>query len=77
MTAQVSAPSLLDEILTVSDVAKLLKFSKGQVYDLTRSRAKIRQTVPIPTLRINGNLRFLRSEIEQWLRQLSTSGKVR
>ena len=76
MTAQVSAPSLLDEILTVSDIAKLLKFSKGQVYDLTRSRAKIRQTLPIPTLRINGNLRFLRSEIEQWLRQLSTSGKV-
>jgi predicted DNA-binding transcriptional regulator AlpA len=65
------APSLLNEILTVSDVAQLLKFSKGQVYDLTRSRAKVRQTLPIPTLRINGNLRFLRSDVEKWLRQLS------
>jgi len=65
-----------DEVLTVSDVAKILKFSKGQVYDLTRSRARVRQTLPIPTLRINGNLRFLRSEVEQWLRQLSTSGRA-
>jgi predicted DNA-binding transcriptional regulator AlpA len=72
MTAPALAvPSLLNEILTVSDVAQLLKFSKGQVYDLTRSRAKVRQTLPIPTLRINGNLRFLRSEVENWLRQLS------
>jgi predicted DNA-binding transcriptional regulator AlpA len=64
------------EILTVSDVAKLLKFSKGQVYDLTRSRAKVRQTRPIPVLRINGNLRFRRSDIEQWLNGLAEAGRV-
>jgi len=64
-----------DEVLTVSDVATILKFSKGQVYDLTRSRAKVRQTLPIPTLRINGNLRFLRSDIGQWLRQLAEVGR--
>jgi predicted DNA-binding transcriptional regulator AlpA len=64
------------EILTVSDVAKLLKFSKGQVYDLTRSRARVRQTLPIPTLRINGNLRFRRSDIEQWLNRLAEAGRV-
>lgn len=71
------APSLLNEILTVSEVAQLLKFSKGQVYDLTRSRAKVRQTLPIPTLRVNGNLRFLRRDVEAWLEKLAEEGRAR
>lgn len=66
----------ISEILTVEDLASWLKFSKGQVYDLTRSRAKARHSYPVPTLRINGNLRFLKSDIEKWLRQLSDAGRV-
>jgi len=66
----------ISEILTVEDLASWLKFSKGQIYDLTRSRAKVRHSYPVPTLRINGNLRFKRSDIEAWLSRLAEEGRV-
>ena len=62
---------LENEILTVDDLAALLKMSRGQIYDLTRSRAKARQPLPVPVLRINGNLRFRRTDIVKWLDKLA------
>jgi excisionase family DNA binding protein len=59
------------EILTVEEVASLLKMSKRQIYEQTRQRGQVRQEHPIPTLRINGNLRFRRSDIEAWLNRLA------
>jgi excisionase family DNA binding protein len=69
--ASVSAPPTetplqLGDILTIQQVADLLQFSKRQVYELTRKRGQGIDN-PIPTLRINGNIRFRRRAIEAWL----------
>ena len=55
------------EILTVKQVAEMLKMSSGQVYEMTRKRTRSRRTYPIPFLKLNGNLRFRRSDIVIWL----------
>ena len=56
-----------NEILTVDDLAVLLKMKRSQIYTMTRHRAKARQLLPLPFLRINGNLRFRRTDIAKWL----------
>ena len=60
------------EILTVEEVAAMLKMSKRQIYEQTRKRGQVRQEHPIPILRINGNLRFRKADIEAWLDQLAS-----
>jgi excisionase family DNA binding protein len=51
------------EILTIDDLAKLLRCKRRAVYSLTRSRAKN----PLPTLRLGIGLRWRRSDVERWL----------
>jgi excisionase family DNA binding protein len=65
-TSETPAPLQLGDILTIQQVADLLQFSKRQVYELTRRRGQGIDN-PIPTLRINGNIRFRRRAIEAWL----------
>jgi predicted DNA-binding transcriptional regulator AlpA len=57
----------MTEILTIEELAALLKMTRGQVYTLTRSRSRVRMDHPIPILKINGNVRFRRRDIEGWL----------
>lgn len=59
------------EILTLDDVAKLLKMTRNQVYTMTRARSQERMEVPLPVLRINGNLRFRRNDVEAWVETLA------
>jgi len=68
-------PAFHDQILTVNEVAALLKMSRDQIYEMTRHRAKVRQAHPLPTLRINGNLRFSLRAIEAWLNRLSAESE--
>ena len=56
------------DIITVAELAQMLKMSKSQVYEQTRKRARLRQTKPLPYLRINGNLRFSRAAVDAWLK---------
>jgi excisionase family DNA binding protein len=60
------------EILTVADLAAMLKMSKGQVYEMTstRTRTGSMRDNPIPVLKINGNVRFRRSDVETWIEKL-------
>ena len=60
------------EILNLDDVAKLLKMTRNQVYTMTRARSQERMEVPLPVLRINGNLRFRKDDIEKWIATLAT-----
>jgi hypothetical protein len=56
-----------NEILTVDDLAALLKMKRSQKYDLTRKRARVRHAFSVPLLRINSNLRFrASSQAEHW-----------
>jgi hypothetical protein len=59
------------EILTADEVGAMLKLSKRSVYQLTCARVRQGQKHPLPLLRINGNLRFRKPDVEQWLQQLA------
>lgn len=65
----------MSEILTIDEVAALLKMSRRQVYELTRARTRETSPHPIPLLRINGNTRFRRADVEAWLEELATDNK--
>lgn len=58
------------ELLDTKEVAALLKMSKRQVDTLCESRTREKQKHPIPVIKINGNRRFLRADVEAWLLKL-------
>lgn len=60
------------QILDVNDVAKLLKMTTKQVYSLTKTRYRMRHGDPIPSFKVNGNLRFRLDHVLDWLDRLST-----
>ena len=63
-----------DVILTVADLARILKTKESSVYNLTRRRGAARYDNPIPVLRLPCGLRFRRSSIMAWLESLETRG---
>jgi predicted DNA-binding transcriptional regulator AlpA len=65
------------EILTVADLAAMLKMSKGQVYEMTstRTRSGNMREHPLPVLKINGNLRFRKCDVEDWIEKLVRHGR--
>ena len=69
----------MTEILTVAELATMLKMSKGQIYEMTstRTRTGSMRENPIPVLRINSNIRFRKSDIEDWIEKLAANGKRR
>lgn len=69
-------PVSQSQILTVDELAEWLKMSRRQIYEMTRTRGKVRADHPIPVLRINGNVRFRRSDIEAWLNRIAVSERV-
>jgi hypothetical protein len=59
------------EIITVGTVGEMLKLSVRSVYALTCKRTRESQKNPIPMIRVNGNLRFVKQDIEAWISKLS------
>jgi predicted DNA-binding transcriptional regulator AlpA len=55
------------EIITVAEVAAILKCRPSSVYNLTRKRGLARYAHPLPVIRLPLGLRFKRSSILQWL----------
>jgi excisionase family DNA binding protein len=65
------------EILTVAELAAMLKMSKTQIYEMTKTRTRtgsMREN-PLPVLRINGNVRFRKSDVEAWIEKSVTKGR--
>ena len=62
-------PGQLDasHILTPEELAKRLKVPVSCVYENTRNRAKVRNTDPLPAIRMGKYLRFFWPEVEKWL----------
>jgi len=56
-----------DDIITVAEVAAILKCRPSSVYNLTRKRGLARYAHPLPVIRLPLGLRFKRSSILQWL----------
>ena len=63
-------PLAESDILTVAEVAELLKCKKSSIYNLTRHRGQARYDNPIPVLRLPMGLRFRRSSVLAWLKSL-------
>ncbi|HEY6766535.1 MAG TPA: helix-turn-helix domain-containing protein [Candidatus Sulfotelmatobacter sp.] len=65
------------DILTITELAALLKMSKGQIYEMTKERTRTgsMKNNPLPVLKINGNLRFRRQDVDEWAARL-VKGKV-
>jgi hypothetical protein len=59
------------ELLTVEELADLLKMNPRQVYSMTCARARTgaMRDNPLPVLRINGNLRFDKADVLSWLQK--------
>lgn len=66
MLVENASPNLQDEILTVADVAELLKVPVSWVYERTRRRGAER----IPHLKLGKYLRFHACEVREWLQGL-------
>jgi excisionase family DNA binding protein len=52
------------EILTIDDLAKLLRCKRRAIYSLTRARAHANR---LPVLRLGIGLRFRRVDVDPWL----------
>jgi predicted DNA-binding transcriptional regulator AlpA len=61
------------EILTVAEVAAMLRISKSKVYELTqeRTRSGDLRANPLPHFRIGESVRFNKQAVESWLEKLA------
>lgn len=59
-----------DDILTVNEVAQILKCRPASVYNMTRKRGIARYAHPLPVLRLPLGLRFRRSSIMRWIEEV-------
>jgi hypothetical protein len=60
------------DILTVTEVAELLKCKPSSIYNMTRNRGQ-RYDHPIPVLRLPCGLRFRKLSVLAWLKSQETT----
>ena len=60
-------------LLSLADAAQLLSLTKQQLYELTRSRSRARQAIPLPFVRLGKRLCFRRESLESWVAELEAS----
>jgi excisionase family DNA binding protein len=60
----------VDEIWTVEELARYLKMNRRQIYSMTEKRTRAKHKHPLPVIRINGNLRFSKTAVMEWLVKL-------
>ena len=56
--------------LTIDMLAEFLHMTRRQIYEMTSTRGQSAPN-PLPVLRVNGNIRFRKNDIEQWLATLA------
>ena len=59
-------------LLNLSEAAELLGIKPSQLYEHTRERARVRQRIPIPHLRLGKRICFRRESLEKWIVELET-----
>jgi len=57
-------------LLSLSEAAELLGLKPSQLYEHTRERARVRQRIPIPHLRLGKRICFRRESLERWIARL-------
>jgi len=64
-------------LLSLSEAAELLSLDRQQLYQLTKTRSRVRQAIPLPYVRLGKRLAFRRESLENWIAQLESSTAVR
>jgi hypothetical protein len=60
-----------NEVLTLRDVARILRCRTKQIYELTRKRLQERSSKPLPVFTIHSKMkRVRRKDLEDWLDEL-------
>jgi excisionase family DNA binding protein len=60
----------MSDLLTIEELAALLKLSKRSVYELCSERGRARMKDPLPVIRLGRHVRFLKPAVEAWLQKL-------
>jgi hypothetical protein len=60
----------MGEILTITELAEWLRLSPSQIRTMCRTRSQERMANPLPILKLNGNIRFRREAIAEWLKKV-------
>lgn len=60
-------------LISITDAAALLGLNKNQLYEICRTRSRIRQKHPIPFVRVGKRLAFRRESLERWIGELETA----
>lgn len=55
------------DILTPEELAGRLKVSRSWVFEQTRNRAKVRNSNPLPCIRLGKYLRFSWEQVSRWV----------
>ena len=64
-----SEPQMTDEILTLPEVARLLKVAEKTVYSMAQKGA-------LPAFKVGGQWRFKRTDIDAWIERRKLEGKA-
>jgi hypothetical protein len=56
-----------DTLLTLEDAGKQLHLTKSQMFELTRTRSRIRQAVPLPLVRLGKRKYIRQSSLNKWI----------
>lgn len=70
---EVSPTAPDNDILTVAEVAKIIRCKPSSVYNLTRKRGIARYAHPIPVIKLPCGLRFRKSSVLAWLKSQETN----
>jgi hypothetical protein len=62
-----------NDIMTVAEVAKIIRCKPSSVYNLTRKRGAARYAHPIPVIKLPCGLRFRKSSVLAWLKSQETT----
>jgi excisionase family DNA binding protein len=63
-------------LLNLFQAAELLGLKPQTLYELTRSRSRVRQAHPIPFCRLGKRIAFRRESLEQWITRLEAEKAV-
>jgi len=64
------------EILTLEDVAEILRCKKSTVYEMSRHRSQLRYKNPLRFLRLPCGLRVRKQDLIDWLDRLAEEAQV-
>ncbi len=67
----------MEEILTPTQVAKRLQVKPSWVYEQTRERAEVRNSDPLPYMKMGRYLRFDWKDVIDWLERRKSVVKPR